>query len=265
MTPPADLEIPEHTLLRRIGGGSYGEVWLARSATEAWRAVKVVRRDSFKDDDPYQQELVGIQKFEPVSRQHPGVIDVLQVGFNAEAGYFYHVMELADDAGGHDKIDPEIYQPRTLQSELEQRGRLPVPECLEAGRALADALAHLHGHGLVHRDLKPANVVYVQGQPKLADIGLVAATDDAGSLVGTHGYIPDEGTGSPQADLYGLGKVIYEMATGKDRQDFPELPGPEPELRELNLVILKACAEEPAERYPTAAALAGCPNCKSPI
>src|SRR5205809_3941749 len=88
--------IPDHELLRRIGSGSYGEVWLARSIMGAWRAVKVVYRKSFEQDKPYQREFAGIQKFEPISRAHEGHVDILHVGRNDGAGYFYYVMELAD-------------------------------------------------------------------------------------------------------------------------------------------------------------------------
>jgi serine/threonine protein kinase len=101
---------------------------------------------------------------------------------------------------------------------------LPVEEVVALGLKLADALAHLHSHGLVHRDVKPSNILFVGGQPKLADAGLVAAVDDARSLVGTAGYIAPEGPGTPQADVYALGKVLYEAAFGKDRQEFPALP-----------------------------------------
>ena len=64
----------------------------------------------------------------------------------------------------------------------------------------------------------------MNGAPKLADIGLVAETSDARSFVGTEGFIPPEGPGAPQADLYSLGKVLYEISTGNDRRDFPALP-----------------------------------------
>src|SRR5215475_2063331 len=93
-SPPA---IPGHTLLRRIGQGSYGEVWLARGQTGAFRAVKVVHRSTFEHDRPFERELSGIQKFEPVSRSHPSQVSILQVGVNRPEGYFYYVMELADD------------------------------------------------------------------------------------------------------------------------------------------------------------------------
>ena len=67
------VEIPDHTLLRCIGQGSYGEVWLARSPIGTYRAVKIVFRNSFRDDVPFKRELSGIKKFEPISRTHEGL------------------------------------------------------------------------------------------------------------------------------------------------------------------------------------------------
>ena len=72
--------------------------------------------------------------------------------------------------------------------------------------------------------MKPSNIIFVNGVPKLADIGLVTGVDATRSYVGTEGFAPPEGPGTPQGDLYSLGKVLYEAATGKDRQEFPELP-----------------------------------------
>src|SRR5207253_9520827 len=97
---------------------------------------------------------------------------------------------------------PHSYTPRTLSTELARRGRLAVNECIEIGLRLASALEHLHGHKLVHRDVKPANIIFVGGVPKLADIGLVAEVSEARSYVGTEGYIPPEGPGTVQADIY---------------------------------------------------------------
>ena len=91
--------VPNHELLRRIGEGSYGEVWLARSLVGTLRAVKVVYRERFKDERPYEREFSGIQKYEPISRSNEGLVDVLQIGRNDAEHYFYYVMELADDAG----------------------------------------------------------------------------------------------------------------------------------------------------------------------
>src|SRR2546427_9688626 len=89
--PPS---IPDHDLLRRIGEGSYGEVWLARNKLGTLRVVKVVYRRTFEDARPFERDFRGIQKFEPISRSHDGLVDILQVGGTDE--YFYYVMELAD-------------------------------------------------------------------------------------------------------------------------------------------------------------------------
>src|SRR6266853_5011158 len=67
--------VPNHEIIARIGGGSYGEVWLARSATGALRAVKVVWRSHFSSERPYERELHGIVQFEPISRSHPAVVN----------------------------------------------------------------------------------------------------------------------------------------------------------------------------------------------
>src|SRR5207302_10647116 len=93
--------------------------------------------------------------------------------------------------------------------------------------------------------------------PKLADIGLVAASGQQ-SFVGTEGYVPPEGPGTPQADVYSLGKLLYETCTGKDRLDFPEIDSqlsqrPDREqLLQLNNVLVKACANESKKRYDSA-------------
>lgn len=281
--------VPDHELLRPIGRGSYGEVWLARSVLGELRAVKLVRHSGLADSGPGGREFEGLRKFEPISRAHPGLIQILHAG-RFDCG-FYYVMELADDAGepagsdqrsevkgqgaatmgqtdvgepamptvGHGSMNPASYAPRTLRSELQRRGRLPIQECLDLALKLTEALGYLHRHGLVHRDLKPSNIIFVSHEPKLADIGLVASADASISCVGTEGYLPPEGPGKPTADLYALGKVLYELATGRDRTDFPELPtllreDPEREaLSELNEVILKACEPEARRRYQTTA------------
>ncbi len=260
MSPPV---VPDHELLRLIGRGSYGEVWLARNVMGAWRAVKVVRRDTFGSDRPFEREFSGIQRYEPISRSVEGVVPILQVGRSPEG--FHYVMELADDASGttagNGGLAVDGYSPRTLRSDLKRLGRLPVADCLELGLALVAGLAHLHRHGLVHRDLKPSNLIFVNGRARLADPGLVGAIDEARSFVGTPGYIPPEGPGSPGADIFALGRVLYEAATGLPPEEFPNPPpdwltGEVPHgALELHEVILRACETDPARRYQSAAAL----------
>ena len=253
-TPPV---IPDHELLRRIGKGAYGEVWLGRNVMGTWRAVKIVRREQFESARPYEREFAGIKKFEPVSRTNEAQMDVLHVGRNDAAGYFYYVLELADDVNTGQVIDPVLYVPKTLRGELE-RAVFTSSRCLDVGITLCTALEHLHANGLVHRDVKPSNIIFVNGRPKLADIGLVAGFGESQSFVGTEGFVPPEGPGTPSADVFSLGKVLYELHTGMDREHFPELPegsatDADPELaRDLNLIILKACSPAMRVRHATA-------------
>ena len=269
--------VPDYELISRIGIGAYGDVWLARGTLGTFRAVKIVTRSSFEHDQPFEREFKGIQRFEPISLTHESQVKILHVGRNDAAGYFYYVMELADDAGtsGNKEGGGEAgkvlsvpfpdsfsatYIPRTLKHELQTRGRLPVEECVQIGLALTTALAHLHEHGLIHRDVKPSNIIFVSGVAKLADIGLVTDIEATRSFVGTEGFIPPEGPGTVSADLYSLGKVLYEISMGRSRLDFPALPAnwdeiPEADqadLLEFNEVLVKACESDTSRRYASA-------------
>jgi eukaryotic-like serine/threonine-protein kinase len=239
-------------------------VYLARSVTGMYRAVKVVRREDFEFERTFEREFEGIQHYEKVSQDHPGLVDVLHVGRNNGAGYYYYVMELADEEGGdHEVIDVTTYKPRTLASDLRRKPIRSVRECVDLGMSMAGALGHLHHAGLTHRDVKPSNIIYVKGQPKLADVGLVASTGQR-TFVGTEGYVPPEGPGTSSADLYSLAMVLYEMHTGKDRLDFPELPTNleipptvnRDEWRALNGIICRGGSPDPRKRFESAHALA---------
>ena len=254
--------IPDHEVLRKIGGGAYGEVWLARGVTGALRAVKVVRREDFEDERGFEREFEGILKFEPISRDHPALVNILHVGRSPDSvSFYYYVMELGDDVRTGRDINPIEYEPRTLRAEHHQGTGTPwdTGECIDVGLRLAEALHHLHEGGLAHRDVKPSNIIFVNGKAKLADIGLVAASGQR-TFVGTEGFVPPEGPGSPQADVYSLGKVLYEIATGKDRMNFPELPDEMPtgsdrkRWLELNRIICDVCEPRISKRKTTTAA-----------
>ena len=248
--------IPDHELLRLIGRGSYGEVWLARNVMGAGRAVKIVRRASFDSDRPFEREFAAVKRYEPASRMADGLVNVLHVGRDRDTGMFFYVMELADDEAGED----EDYRPRTLRSVMEKQKRLPLADCLTIAQSLAAAVASLHRTGLTHRDIKPSNIIFVNGRAKLADIGLVGDIGESRSFVGTEGYIPPEGPGLPGADLYALGMVLYETATGFPPQDYPRVP--EEWMRngdnasmEFVEVMLHATESDAARRYQSAGEL----------
>ena len=256
--------IPDHDLLRCVGKGAYGEVWLARNVIGTYHAVKIVHHCDFSNTETYAREFRGIQKYMPISLNHPGLIHILHVGRNDEGGYYYCIMEAGDDEATGQSINPASYSPRNLAKDLRKGGKIPVDECVSMTLTLADALDFLHQQRLIHRDIKPSNIIFVNGVPKLADIGLVTDMGGKGretSSVGTEGYMAPEGPGTAAADIFSLGKVIYEASMGRDRQEFPELPTSLADrtdaaaLLRLNAIILKACEENVGKRYQSASEL----------
>ena len=179
------------------------------------------------------------------------MVHILQVGRNTTEEFFYYVMEAGDDEKSGATIDPDSYTPRNLGRDIHHRAPLPPGECVEIISALCDALEFLHGQGLIHRDIKPANIIFVNGRPKLADIGLVTDINEhqhRSSQVGTEGYLPPEGPGTTAGDLFALGKVLEEMLTRHT-----DAPHPPDTAREKLLAIAKkSCAENPAERFASA-------------
>ena len=254
--------IPDHEVLRCIGKGSYGEVWMARGLTGSLRAVKVVHRKDFELEKTFEREFEGLRSYEPIARESPYIVDILHVGRNTVHSFYYYVMELADDEQTGQEIVPAEYVPLTLGSEVKRRGKVPLDECLTWGISLCRGLGYLHQQGLAHRDIKPSNVIFVKGLAMLADIGLVAESGGEQSYVGTDGFVPPEGPGTEQADIFSLGMVLYEISTGLDRFEFPALPEDFANSRErdrmlaLNEVFCRACAPSPKRRFQTAAAMA---------
>jgi serine/threonine protein kinase len=178
--------------------------------------------------------------------------------------HFFCIMEAADDELGGQKIDPRTYVPVTLAGMVRKQKRLPLPQCVRMGLALSTALEHLHQHSLIHRDIKPSNVIFVQGAPKFADIGLITdmrTPDRSVSYVGTEGYMAPEGPGTASADVYSLGKLLYEISMGRDRREFPEPPPTllgrvdEREWQRFHEILFKACEIRFQQRYASAAQL----------
>jgi CHASE2 domain-containing sensor protein len=259
-------KIPGYKLFQpSFSKGAYGKVWLARDPTGQWRVLKVIYLENFDNNmNPYECEFNGVSCYKPISDQHPGL---LRVDFVSEKldGFFYYVMEPGDSLVPGWERDPSKYKPHDLAGERmrSQNHRIPVHECIEIGITLADALEFLHQRGLTHRDIKPQNIIFVNGRPKLADLGLIREirpSDEIKTFVGTPGYMPPppEPPGTPQADIYALGMVLYVISTGRNASFFPEIATTLIDTKApanflwLNAVILKACHANPAERYKSA-------------
>ena len=136
------------------------------------RAVKVVRREDFEDERGFEREFEGILKYEPISRDHAGLVNILHVGRSEKEGeFYYYVMELGDDIRTGSEINAVEYEPRNLRTDMKNAEGTPLDAdfVIDVGLYLAEALAHLHEKGLAHRDIKPSNIIFVEGKAKLAD------------------------------------------------------------------------------------------------
>ncbi len=249
------------TLGKPFGEGAYGKVWLVRNATGQLQALKEIERAKFEDESPYDREFHGIKSYKPFSNQHPGLLHIDHVNRNDRAGYFYYVMELGDPLDPDWQQKGASYQPRDLASVCAQREsrRLLARETIRIGIALLEALEYLHSQNLVHRDIKPSNIVFVNGRPKLADVGLVRETPQAGDQptgVFTKHYDDPLGVGTELADMYALAITFYVISTGKHPRSFSELSTTlvaKPEFMRLNEIICKACQPVADQRYASAA------------
>lgn len=246
------IEIPDFELLAPIGSGGFGEVWVARHRLHGeFCALKII----FHHRDI---ELDGVRTYRQRAKDHPGLVPIEYVG--ETQGCFYYVMPLADDVKGSAAIrGPEQYEPKTLEWCQKNLPPLPVEEVTQIGLQLLDAVATLHRSGLAHQDIKPGNVMMFEGRWRLGDLGLLSRNDQLAGDRGTLAFWPPEGTSTPIADLYALGKTLFLIVTGERLTRFTDyitgqlsVPG-DPELAErLREVIANACHDDLALRFRTA-------------
>jgi eukaryotic-like serine/threonine-protein kinase len=243
---PAPPPIPDIDLVRRIGQGGFGEVWLGvNRATGGLKAVKIVPlARGGRTIDPAGREVGSLAQLESQRiARHPNLIDIWHVGRTADV--LFTLMDPADDASGRPASTDPAYRPATLALRLEQ-GPLAADECVRCARQLSAGLAHLHAAGMVHRDVKPSNCLFVGRDLKLADFGLLTPVSSQLSRLGTVRYMPPDGRMDLRADVYAAGLVIYEMLTGLPADAFPRLGdrareiAADPRLAHLNRVALMA-------------------------
>ncbi len=205
------FQIPGYQMLQKLGKGSMGLVFKAKQVSvDRVVAIKILL-------DPLAQNKEFIKRFEreamiAAKLSHNNVVNAIDAG--QIDGHYYFVMEYVEGP--------------TIKDYLDQNKTFEEKEALRIVLAIAEALKHAAGRGLIHRDIKPENVILTkQGDVKLADLGLARLTDDekwglseAGMAIGTPYYIsPEQVRGEInidiRADIYSLGATLYHMVTGR--------------------------------------------------
>ncbi|TAL21720.1 MAG: serine/threonine protein kinase [Frankiales bacterium] len=197
-----------HRLLGRLGEGGMGTVYLAVSPDERAVAVKVLRATPLDGSETahrrFRQELDALRR---VRGSH--LVELLDADVEADPPYLVT------------RFVPGV----RLDRHVEQHGPLEPAALRALARGLADALAALHGQGVVHRDLTPGNVLLADGAPQLIDLGLATVTaartalTGTGMVVGTPGYLaPEQVTGTdvtPAVDVHAWGATVAYAGTGR--------------------------------------------------
>ena len=204
------------TLIRKCGKGSYGEVWLAEDSIGTRVALKIIYNGGIYSE----RELNGLKNYKDCN--HPNLLKIRYVEITGEK--ICCIMDAADDLN-HGQGE---YLPDTLANRLNKFGRMDGKEIIAMLDGLLAGLEELHKHGLVHRDIKPDNILWVNGRPTLADVGLIAL-EGKGSLVGSPGFMSPKllsakGQADASDDFYALGKVIYCTLTGLPVGEYPSIP-----------------------------------------
>jgi len=242
--------IPNYDLLSPIDEGGFGTVWLATERmTGVRRAVKVLRKRNLSRAE---RDLQGVRRYQTCSHNHPHLMQILTVGETDDC--FFYVMEAADNANQHENGP---YQALTLRGAMERSGRMTGRAALDWMAKLVSAISRLHAQGLAHHDLKPENILIVEGQPKIADVGLVGTLGAGVSCAGTPAYMTPDGRAD---DLYAIGLILYEMITGWRASQFPRLPAQllaeqSGEIPAAVQIVNRLCHRDPAKRYESLHAL----------
>lgn len=213
------------TLLHFCGSGAFGEVYQCRDLSGKILAVKIISKH--KLGDAWKRELRGVTHYRTITETSSALLQIYHVGEDEES--FFYTMEAADSRSKQE------YIPDTLAARL-QDGAIPPDKLFPILTGIFLGIKTIHDAGFTHRDIKPDNILFVNGQPKLGDIGLVSSLSATlTQMAGTLEFLPPElRTGEDTAgtdrdarqmsDLYAFGKIIYCAATGLEATQFPTVP-----------------------------------------
>ncbi len=262
--------VGSYRIARLLGAGGMGRVYRAVQPSIGSRvAVKVLAGEMARDRELVERFFAEARAVNLI--QHENLVNVLDLAFLPD-GRPYIVMEYLDGA--------------PLSGIIGKRGQLPLGTLARLMSEVLDAVGAAHQKNIVHRDLKPDNVfVTPTGRPEVLDFGIAklqggadggGAHTRAGAILGTPAYMsPEQAQGLPvdaRSDLYSIGVMLYEAATGKPpfvsdalfdllRMHVAQAPVPPRTLRPdlpkpLEAVILRALEKDPARRYRTAGEMA---------
>lgn len=246
------VTVPNYELIRCVGKGGFGEVWLAKHVvTQDFHAVKVL-------GDQCLLEIEAVRRYMEQLESLEGLVEIKEIGKSSSG--FYYVMPLADDVKGATAIrSNDRYEPKTLAWCHRNLPPMSISDVVELGVRLLTILENLHAAGLTHCDVKPANIISIDSQWMLSDIGLMTRTDQFPMQRGTAHFLPPEGRCDHSADLYAIGKTLFLLATGAglDRyEDYEQglfsLSPTDSAAAQLRKVIVRGCHAEPGLRYQAA-------------
>ena len=261
----------KYELVRELGHGAMGTVWLARDLRhDRAVAIKLLHADF--------AGAVGVDRFLREIRltaglQHPNIVPVFDSG-SVPAGEGPELPWFA----------MPYLEGESLRERLKREGQLPINEAIRIATQIADALQHAHRQGVVHRDIKPENMLLANGHTYVVDFGIAKALmslggdrlTSAGLAIGTPAYMsPEQASAGPvdaRSDQYSLATVLYEMLAGEPpfsgatasatiARRFAESPRPIRPARhsvppETERAILRALERVPADRFEDVGAFA---------
>lgn len=251
----AGQQIGLYTLIRQLGRGGFGEVWLAerRAKFVTTKVAVKLPLDEQVDHETIKQEATLWEQ----ASGHPNILPIIDADFCD--GQIVIVSEYAPDG--------------SLEEWLRRNGKMSVEKAIETTVKILDGLQFLHSRNIIHRDLKPANILLQGETPRLADFGIsralrTTASSQSSNVSGTFAYMPPEGFDgkrSVKTDVWSVGVNLYQFLTGNlpfpqkepsaliaaiMMRDFEPLPSDVPQ--NLQNVIVKALAKQPENRYATA-------------